>query len=448
MLPHNPWPAAGIRLGGILLAGLVIGLIIGNAALGILLVLAATGVFHTFNLVRMERWLRLGRSIRPPEADGLWGVIFDGLHRLQRRHRSRRARLAELLRRFKESANAMPDAAVVLGGAGEMEWWNSRATRYLGLRWPQDEGLRIANLFRHPSFSQFLAREDWTEAVNVPSPLSEGTVLEVRIVPYGEDQRLLLARDVTRLHRLELMRRDFVANVSHELRTPLTVIRGMSETLEDAAPEADSEQRRALALIQQQTLRMERLVYDLLLLSRLETGEQSRTRGRIMVPRLLEGLLDEARALSGGRHEFSLDVDPHLDLLGDEGELRSAFSNLLVNAVKYSPQGGPIRIEWGRAGDDARFAVVDAGVGIPAHHIPRLTERFYRVDSGRAAGGGTGLGLAIVKHVLSRHEARLEITSGAGAGSTFSCHFPPQGARDAADSPIRERRRRGEPSSK
>ncbi len=423
MLQRNPWPAATARLAGILMLGLFIGLLTRQIVACVLFALLFYLAYHVFNLVRLELWLRRARQMKPPESEGLWGVIFDSLYRLQRRHRDRRIRLAQLLRRFKESANAMPDATVVLRGAGEMVWWNSTATSYLGLRWPQDQGQRLANLLRFPRFTEFINRGDWSEAVKVPSPVNDRQVLEVRIVPYGDDQKLLLARDVSRLHRLETMRRDFVANITHELRTPLTVIRGMAETLADDAGERE-EMRRPLELIEQQTRRMERLVDGLLLLSRLETGERVREPAEVDVSALLRSTVEEAETLSARRHRITLAANDALKLRGDEGELRSACSNLITNAVKYTPADGRIDIRWFEAGGAACLSVADTGVGIPGHHIPRLTERFYRVDSGRSPGaGGTGLGLAIVKHVLSRHGGRLEIVSHVEEGSTFTCVF-------------------------
>lgn len=425
MQPRNPWPRAVTRFSAVMGLALLVGLAVGHVWAVLFFALLACLVGPMRNLVRLERWLRTGRRIQPPRSEGLWGDIFDNLYRLQRRHRQRRQRLAEVLRRFRNSANAMPDATVVLRDRGEMVWWNPLAERYLGLRWPQDGGSPIANLWRHPDFARFLAQGDWREAAKVPSPVDEGTVLELRIVPYGVGERLLLARDVTRLHRLETMRRDFVANVTHELRTPLTVIQGVAETLADYGAADPSELERPLGLVLQQTRRMGRLIDDLLLLSRLETGGRHRSLERVNVPELLRSVEEEARALSEGRHAVSLEADPGLVLDGDYNELRSAFVNLLSNAVKYTPAGGRIEIAWFEDRRGACCRVSDTGRGIPAHHLPRLTERFYRVDSGRSQGaGGTGLGLAIVKHVLSRHGASLEIESRLDEGSTFTCVFP------------------------
>ncbi len=424
MLVSNPWPTEALRLAGLVGIGVVVGLFVGQPLTGLLVAGAFYAGMQMRQLARLERWLRRGRSFRPPRANGLWGMIFDNIYRLQRRHRSRRRRLVQLLDRVKAASNAMPDATIVLQGDGEMVWWNRLAADYVGLQWPRDQGQRIANLLRHPSFYDYFTTGDWEEAVKVPSPISVRRMLEIRIVPYGREQQLLLAREVTRLHRLETMRRDFVTNITHELRTPLTVIRGMSETLGDD-PDIDPSLQHGLNTIQQQTARMGRLVDDLLLLSRLETGEAVRGKTTVEVGQMVEGLRDEACALSDKEHQITISGDPALVVHGDEGELRSAFSNLVVNAVKYTPDGGSIDIQWHEGDGAACLSVTDSGPGIAAHHIPRLTERFYRVDEGRAAdAGGTGLGLAIVKHVLARHGARLDIHSELGRGSRFRCVFP------------------------
>ncbi|MEX0449477.1 phosphate regulon sensor histidine kinase PhoR [Spiribacter sp. 221] len=424
MLMSNPWPAV---LGRTVLASLAL-LVIGAAA-GVpwLLLAAAVGllIYNLAQIHRLERWLRASRKRRPPRGRGLWGHVFDGLDRQQLRQRQRRQRLVDLLRRFREGANAMPDGTIVLSDTGDMQWWNQLASRYLGLRWPQDRGQRIANLIRHPDFAAYLERGDWTAAVKIPSPQDNRRTLEIRIVPYGSHQQLLLARDISELHRLETMRRDFVGNISHELRTPLTVLQGMSEQLADMDELQADDLERPLALMDQQIERMTRLVDDLLLLSRLETERPTEERGLVNIAEMLADVAEEARALSNGQHRISSTVDESLAVAGDDEELRSAFSNLLSNAVKYTPAGGRIDIRWFEASGAACLAIADTGQGIPAHHIPRLTERFYRVDSGRATRqGGTGLGLAIVKHVLSRHGGRLEVNSEMGVGSTFTAVFP------------------------
>lgn len=438
MLISNPWPVVITRslagLAGVLLLGLIVGAPVKVFAIAA----AALLVYNLIQLYRLEAWLRRSRKRRPPRAGGLWGNIFDGLDRQYQRQRDRRYRLVRLLRRFRESVNAMPDGTILLNGAGEMDWWNNLATRYLGLHWPQDRGQRIANLIRHPDFAAYLERGDWNSAVKIPSPQDSRRTLEIRLVPYGQDQQLLLARDISELHRLETMRQDFVGNISHELRTPLTVLRGMSEQLAEMDDLTAEDLERPLALMEQQIERMTRLVDDLLLLSRLETETPQAQRSALDMNALLDDVVDEARAMSGKAHTITLNVDQGLTVAGDDEELRSAFSNLLSNAVKYTEPGGRIDVRWFEAAGCACLAVADTGRGIPLHHLPRLTERFYRVDSGRASrDGGTGLGLAIVKHVLSRHSARLEVTSEVGEGSTFTAIFPIYSRVDAAPS-VRE----------
>ena len=423
----NPWPAAIARLATVLAIFGVLGWLVGYAGLGLFAGTFLYLLWHLHNMARLDGWLRAGIQVKPPESRGVWGEIFNGIYRRQRQHRQRRQYLANLLSRGRESINAMPDAAVVLGTHGEIQWWNGPAKEMLGLRWPQDRGQRLDNLLRNPEFSGFLAGKlPGRESITVSSPVDRSRIVEVRLAPYQDGQRLLLGRDVTRLNRLERMRRDFVANISHELRTPLTVIQGLAETLTDDQRPSDEEWRQSMDMILQQADRIRRLVDDLLLLSRLETDSKPAKATVVDVPRLLERLVQEARAVSGAaRHEIVVDAQAGLCLRGEEGELRSAFSNLIFNAVKYTPAGGRIGVRWWSDDAGAHFSVTDTGDGIPPHHLSRLTERFYRVDAGRSSGsGGVGLGLAIVKHVLSRHHSRLAISSRVGEGSTFACGFP------------------------
>ncbi len=424
----SPWPAALLRLAVLIGAFVALGLLFGEVVLGILAGSLLYLVWNLVNQVRLERWLREGRKLDPPHSRGVWGHIFNGIYRLQSRQRKRRRKLTRILQGIRESINAMPDGAVILREHGEIQWWNDVARELLGFRWPQDEGQRIDNIIRHPEFSAFIRQDhDSARSINLPSPLDESVMLEIRFVPYGINQRLLLVRDITRLYQLERMRRDFVANISHELRTPLTVIQGVSETLRETLEKEGPETARSLKLIEDQSRRMQRLVDDLLILSRLETGQKPAQREPVDVPRMLRALIEEAKALSAEKAQrIELHAESGLLLHGDESELRSAMSNLVFNAVKYTPAQGRITVTWSHEQDgSALFAVEDAGIGIPPHHIPRLTERFYRVDSGRAArSGGTGLGLAIVKHVLGRYDSRLQIASEYGKGSRFSCRFP------------------------
>ncbi len=428
----NPWTAEFWRIGGVVLLALLIGLLAGHVAFFLFLGTLSYLVWHLVNLFRLERWLREGKKFQPPDAAGIWGEVYHHFYRLQQRNRKRKRKLAAILNQFQEAAAALPDAAVVLRASGEIEWFNEAATRLLGLR-AQDVGQRVVNLVRHPAFTKLFASGTsgpsgpGAEPSEFPSPVDGQLTLVARVVPYGKDQRLLVARDVTRLQRLEQMRRDFVANVSHELRTPLTVVTGFLETMNDGTSPDTPQWARSLQLMQQQTRRMQRIVNDLLLLARLETENRISRPAPVAVPALLAAIQEEALALSGEKaHVIRLEAEPSLWLQGSEEELRSAFSNLVFNAVQYTPDGGEILIRWHADDAGVHLAVKDAGVGIPAHHIPRLTERFYRVDVGRSrASGGTGLGLAIVKHVLGRHEGRLRIESALDKGSTFTCDFPP-----------------------
>jgi two-component system phosphate regulon sensor histidine kinase PhoR len=280
-------------------------------------------------------------------------------------------------------------------------------------------------MIRHPGFVAYLRTGDFGEPLMLRA--ARDTLLELRVIEFGEDQKLLNSRDVTAAERLEIVRRDFVANVSHELKTPVTVLSGFVETLADESFELPAAQRRRfLALMAEQAKRMQRLIEDLLVLSALESSVSAADEQPIDVRSFVERLAEEARALSGGRHRVEAAFDADYQLLGSPKELHSAFSNLVSNAVRYTPEGGTVRLAWQAGDDGAVFTVSDTGIGIEPRHIPRLTERFYRVDSGRSRDtGGTGLGLAIVKHALTRHQAVLRITSEPGRGSSFSAVFPP-----------------------
>lgn len=413
------------RVIGLVLIALPLGLATGHTAAALLIAALVYLTYHLYQLRALERWLQ-NKGRGEPDVQGVWGDIYYHLYRLQRRNRKRKKKLASMLGRFRESTAAMPDATVVLDHDGLIEWWNDAAGKSFGLKQPHDVGQPLTNLVRHPDLVRYLDTEDFSEALTLPSPVDERVTLSVRVVPYGNNQRLLVARDITRLQLLEQMRRDFIANVSHELRTPLTVISGYLETIQDADDACTGQWGQSLAAMQQQASRMQQIVTDLLLLSRLETEGAQSERYPVDVPALLGMLREDAEVLSKGGHAITLEAEPGLWLLGSRGELRSAFSNLIYNAVRYTPAGGTIAIRWYADQDGAHFEVRDTGIGISAQHIPRLTERFYRVDVGRSReAGGTGLGLAIVKHVLMRHEARLTIQSTPGTGSVFACHFKP-----------------------
>ena len=383
-------------------------------------------VWSLHNLRHLYRWLVKGKKYSPPTSVGLWGEIFTEIYRLQKRNKKRHKRLVNLLARFRQTTEAMPDGVVVMLANGTIEWWNEIGGKMLQLNYPQDVGQRITNLVRNPEFNTFYQRADRNEIFHFPAPGDSNKTIALQITPYGQDQSLLTARDVTLVERVEQIRRDFVANISHELRTPLTVMTGYLETLTGEPFDQNPQTQRSLELMQQQAKRMYRLVEDLMLLSRLENENKSIKHEIVAVPQLLLNLKEEAQIISGERkHKIVLDVDEELMLYGDAKELDSVFTNLVINAVNYTPEEGEITIKWYENDSQAVFEVKDTGIGIPSHHLQRLTERFYRVDVARSREtGGSGLGLAIVKHGLNRHAAKLEIKSEVGVGSTFKCIFP------------------------
>ncbi len=407
-----------------LLIGLVSGYYGWSLAAGVTLYLGWT----LKQLLRLHDWLRNHQPDEaPPDGYGLWGEVFDSIYHLQRRDQRVRGRLQAVIDRVQESTAALKDAVVMLDSDGNLEWWNRAAETLLGLKTPQDSGQPVTNLVRHPRFKEYFEQDSYAEPLDIPSPVNDHLRIQLYITRYGNNEHLMLVRDVTRIHQLEQMRKDFIANVSHELRTPLTVICGYLETLLDNVDDVNPRWKRPLSQMQQQGERMQTLLNDLLLLAKLEATDYPSDNQPVQVERLLRTVKSDAQALSGQRNQtITLEAQADVALKGSETELRSAFSNLVFNAVKYTPDGGSIRIRWWADASGAHLSVQDSGVGIDSKHLPRLTERFYRVDSSRhASTGGTGLGLAIVKHVLLRHRARLEISSVLGHGSTFTCHFAP-----------------------
>lgn len=409
----------------IALAGLLAGTFFGYPLIGLSVALALSVLLTGRRLAQLHAWLKSRRPEDIPEASGTWGLIFDDIRRLLKDSALREDQLKEVLARFQSASTASPDGIVILSARDEIEWANPAAAPLLGILYPRDRRSRILNLLREPAFGEYLEGGDYTESVDMPSPRGDKE-LSVRVTPFGSLQKLITARDVTRLAQLEGIRRTFVANISHELRTPLTVVAGFVETLRDIEGDARPAVAKHLATMQEQTVRMQRLVDDLLLLSRLETSPPPPSETPVNVAALLNSLKETAELLSGARaHAIAVASDSTLKLLGNEEELRSAFSNLVNNAVRYTPNGGRIELSFRAVGDGAEVSISDNGEGIPPQDIPHLTERFYRVDNARSrATGGTGLGLSIVKHVLLRHEATLRIESTLGHGSVFSCVFP------------------------
>ncbi len=422
----NPWSVELRRLFLLSIFALLVGIPVGHPGAFLLVILGLYLAWHLRTLYRLYSWLQEGHRFHPPEAGGIWGEVFHLLYRLQLRNRKRKRRLTGLIKRFQEATSAMPDATVILDVDGTIEWFNNAAQPLLGLQPGKDIGQRIINLIRYPEFTRYLARESADEPLRMTAPHDGRVSLSVRVVPYGKEQRLMIARDVSQQMRLEQMRRDFVANVSHELRTPLTVVGGFVETLLEEQEAYPEHVHRSLQLMQAQTSRMQHIVEDLLLLSRLETDRHSPPHVSVAVPAMLAMLEEGIQPLIEQKQQrLAIESDPSLRIYGAEKELYSAFNNLLTNAVRYTPEKGEITIRWYRDKAGAHFEVSDTGVGIAPQHIPRLTERFYRVDVGRSRDvGGTGLGLAIVKHVISRHDGTLRIRSTLNKGSTFSCDFP------------------------
>jgi two-component system phosphate regulon sensor histidine kinase PhoR len=374
------------------------------------------------HLFILDKWLWRDKKLTPPAGDGSWQQVFDGIYYRQRKARRKNKELRGLIRRFRDGAEALPDAVVVLNRDWTILWCNKLAQQLVGLRWPQDERQRIDNLIRNPEFQTYIQHQQFELPLELSSPVNEEMTLEYLILPYGDEQHLLIIRDVTQLKLLEQVRKDFVANVSHELRTPLTVLQGYLELVEPGTLPEQVIWQKAHTVMLEQTKRMDALVQQLLTLSHIEAGAKMQFEEQIDVPAMLAMLEQEAHSLNRDKqHRLIFKVEPDLRVAGIRDELHSAFSNLISNAIKYTPGGGEILVSWQRQHQKAVFSVSDNGEGIAPAHIKRLTERFYRVDQARArTTGGTGLGLAIVKHVLQRHNSKLMIFSEPKKGSTFS----------------------------
>lgn len=376
-------------------------------------------------IAALEKWVDLVRknSSAPDDFSGVWGKIADDIRRICKRYEKDKGRLQAVVSRVQEMTAALSDAVILVDRHANIEWWNHSAQQVLNLQ-DIDHRHKLVNIIRNPRFVAYFEARDYEQPFDIESLRREGQHLEFHIHPFGQGERLVIVRDATRVRRLEQVRKDFVSNVSHELRTPLTVIKGYIETLLDA-PDVPPKWEKALVQMDSQSARMGSLVNDLITLSRLETDGAEEQHQQVALASLIQMIINDAKALSQDRHEFSFLGPVDLAIEGDEKELHSAISNLVFNAVKYSPNGGRIKIEINQTRDACIVSVSDQGLGIDHKHIPRITERFYRADEGRStAMGGTGLGLAIAKHVLMRHDAELKITSRLGNGSTFACHFP------------------------
>jgi two-component system phosphate regulon sensor histidine kinase PhoR len=404
-----------------------------NTAVIALLVFAVGLLFyiggHISWLHQLQTWFRNPDLKNLPEGSGVWEGLFATLLKYERNNIDNQNLLNAALERFNLTANAIPDGLVLLSPNNEIEWCTPNAESQLGLDLRTDKNLPIINLVRDRLFIAHLHNEDFSEPFKLKSWRNPEVLYEIQLIALATKQKLLICRDMTQLEKVDSMRRDFIANVSHELRTPLTVVGGFLETLSDTEGAVPDHLKNYFDMMSEQTYRMRRIIEDLLMLSTIESNIDEPDDTEVDMTKLLKQIQNDALGLSQSlyktKHKIEIDIDPELNIIGAQSELQSAFTNLVSNAVRYTPKGGNIRITWSTLNDQALFSVIDSGIGIEQQHIDRLTERFYRVDRGRSREtGGTGLGLSIVKHILIRHQARLEITSEVGVGSTFCVVFP------------------------
>ncbi len=384
---------------------------------------------HAWQLFKLSRWLAKPDLQTIPAASGIWDEAFSRLYKMVKRHQQTKLELAAELQHIELATSAMPDGVAILNAVNRIEWCNPLAEHHFGLNAQRDIMQDITYLVRQPVFIEYLHEANFSEPLVMTPARHDDLRLSIKIINYGDNKKLLISRDITQLERIETMRRDFVANVSHELRTPLTVVNGFVENLQDMDDLSHAQISRALFLMAEQTRRMDNLVADLLTLSRLENDHTPVREEVVDIPALLRTIYQDGLSLSADKHTIHLEISSEKNLSGNYDDLRSAFGNLLSNAIRYTPAGGEILVRWGERDGQPVFSVQDSGIGIAQHHIPRLTERFYRVDRSRSREtGGTGLGLAIVKHIALRHQAKLEILSSENKGSTFSIVFPPKRA--------------------
>ncbi len=439
MTQLHEWRAVLKRLAGLLAVLVLVGLLSGHL-LPVLLIGLSLYLLHAlYHLVLLYRWLHqvgaLGDAVAPPESHGIWGSIFDDIYKIRRREAESRQHLENIIDRARQSTAALGIGIVMINQKGNLEWWNPAAETLLGLKAPGDQGQAAVNLIREPRFIDYFQDEVYDYPLQQSSPVNPALMLEYQITRFGEGDRLMLVRDVTQVQKLERMRKDFVGNVSHELRTPITVLSGYLESMLDQQDAFPPRWHKPLQQMKQQSERLENIIRDLLTLSGLETLPVSREQSVINLHSLLSEIRnDAARVFKDKEHRYELNGSECILLTGNTNELYSAFSNLVSNAAKYTPQGGSIVLSARMDADQLIVEVQDNGMGIEEQHLPRLTERFYRVDASRHAdSGGTGLGLAIVKHTLARHGATLSIESTPGKGSRFICRFPAN--RVSADQP-------------
>ncbi len=422
MLERLSWKRLAGELFIFCCPALILAIFIGYLPWLLLASLVAALGWNYFNQLKLSHWLWLDHSITPPSGLWSWEPLFYGLNQMQMRNRRRRRELALLIKRFRSGAESLPDAVVLTTEEGNIFWCNGLAQELLGFRWPEDNGQHLFNLLRYPELRIWIQSRDYSRALTLH--LNNDHYVEFRVMPYSEGQLLLVARDVTQMRQLEGARRNFFANVSHELRTPLTVLQGYLEMMDDETLK-EPFRSKALDTMQEQTRRMDGLVKQLLTLSRIEAATNIDLQEKVDVPTMLGMLEREVQTLSNGRHEIVFKINEKLKVYGNDDQLRSAVSNLVYNSVNHTPAGTRIEVSWQQTAQGAQFQVSDNGPGIPSQHIPRLTERFYRVDKARSRQtGGSGLGLAIVKHALSHHHSKLDIESEVGVGTRFMFTLP------------------------
>lgn len=401
-------------------------------AAGLLLYL----ISHVYWLQALQNWFENPALKEIPKGSGVWEDIFIDLLKYERNNEQNQNQLNSALERFNLATSAMPDGLVILSASNEIEWCTPNAELQLGLNLATDQKLPVVNLIRDSHFIAYLYNEKYDEPFKLKSWRNSEAILQIQLIPFANNQKLLICRDMTQHEKVDVMRRDFIANVSHELRTPLTVVGGFLETLSDIEGAVPENLKSYFAMMEEQTIRMRRIIEDLLTLSTIESNAEEPDDSEIEMLNLLKSVQNDGSGLSQGlnkvKHIIHLEADSKLNLIGAADELRSVFSNLVSNAIRYTPTGdkksgktGEIYIRWALQNGEPVFSVRDTGIGIEQQHIDRLTERFYRVDRSRSREtGGTGLGLSIVKHILIRHQAKLDITSELGLGSTFSAVFP------------------------
>ena len=424
ILARTFWWLLGITALGFAPVAISFGVNWGLATLILCLLLML--LWHFFFLAQLLGWLDETLDRPLPQGRGVWEIAFSSLHRRIRIKQGQQKALSETLERFVRAFQALPDGVIAFDRHRHIDWINERAEAHFAISATADRGQALTNLIRHPDFVTYLEQGQYSAPLIYRDGRVEGLSLLLQIIPYGNEQSLLVSRDISQIERMETMRRDFIADVSHELKTPLTVVAGFLEMLSESQEiNGNGEIKHYLSLICEQAARMQRLIEDLLTLSALESEALAPNDGRVEIEPMLKSILTDIESLSASQHEIFLSIETPSVLAGCANELRSAFSNLAGNAVRYTPAGGKIDLIWRINHGVGEFIVTDTGIGIPAQHLPRLTERFYRVDRSRSREtGATGLGLAIVKHVLTRHHATLDIESEPGKGSRFTARFP------------------------